>query len=43
VGQGAGRPTCMPGRGVPVALYDNLLKRPYLEYPDGQREYDIDE
>ena len=30
-------------RGVPVALYDDVLKRPYLEYPDGRREYDFDE
>ena len=30
-------------RGVPVALYDDLLKRPYLEYPDGRRVYDINE
>ena len=30
-------------RGVPVALYDDLLKRPYLKYPDGRREYDIGE
>jgi len=25
--------------GVPVALYDKIRKRPYLEYPDGKREY----
>jgi len=25
----------------PVALYDDLQKRPYLEYPDGRRVYDI--
>jgi addiction module RelB/DinJ family antitoxin len=30
-------------RGVPVALYDVEKKKPYLEYPDGRREYDIDE
>jgi len=30
-------------RGVPVALYDDLLNRPYMEYPNGQRAYDIDE
>jgi len=30
-------------RGVPVALYDDMLKRPYMEYPDGRRVYDIDD
>ena len=25
--------------GFPVALYDKVKKRPYLEYPDGRREY----
>ena len=30
-------------RGVPVALYDDQQKRPYLEYPDGRREYALDE
>ena len=28
--------------GSPVALYDDLQNRPYLEYPDGRRVYNID-
>ena len=28
--------------GSPVALYDNLQNRPFLEYPDGRRVYDIE-
>lgn len=28
--------------GAPVALYDDLQNRPFLEYPDGRRVYDID-
>ncbi|MCL2760135.1 MAG: type II toxin-antitoxin system RelB/DinJ family antitoxin [Desulfuromonadales bacterium] len=28
--------------GLPVALYDDLQNRPFLEYPDGRRIYDID-
>ncbi len=32
----------MKADNTPVALYDDELKRPYLEYPDGRREYDID-
>ena len=28
--------------GSPVALYDDLQNRPYLEYLDGRRVYDID-
>ena len=28
--------------GMPVALYDDLQNRPYLEYPDGRRVYDIE-
>ena len=28
--------------GSPVALYDDLQKRPFLEYPDGRRVYDLD-
>ena len=28
-------------RGIPVALYDDLLQRPYIEYPDGQKVYEI--
>jgi len=28
--------------GLPVARYDDLQSRPYLEYPDGKRVYDID-
>ena len=31
----------MRDSGAPVALYDDQLKRPYLEYPDGKREYDL--
>jgi hypothetical protein len=27
-------------RGLPIAKYDVLKKAPYLEYPDGRREYD---
>ena len=26
-------------KGLPVARYDDNLKKPYLEYPDGRREY----
>ena len=26
--------------GFPIALYDAERKRPYLEYPDGRREYE---
>jgi len=25
--------------GIPVAMYDGEIKRAYLEYPDGTREY----
>ena len=28
--------------GSPVALYDDLQNRPFLEYPDGRRVYDIE-
>ena len=28
--------------GSPVALYDDMQNRPYLEYADGRRAYDID-
>ena len=28
-------------RGNPVALYDAELKKAYLEYPDGRRDYDF--
>ena len=28
--------------GLPVALYDDLQNRPFLEYPDGRRVFDID-
>ena len=28
--------------GTPVALYDDLKKCPFLEYPDGRRVYDLD-
>ena len=30
-------------RGVPVALYDNQQKRPYMQYPDGRQVFEIDE
>ena len=26
-------------KGIPIARYDNDLKKAYLEYPDGRREY----
>ena len=28
-------------RGVPVALFDDQQKRPYLEHADGRREYEL--
>jgi addiction module RelB/DinJ family antitoxin len=28
--------------GSPVALYDDLQNRPFLEYPDGRRVYDLE-
>ncbi|MCL1816602.1 MAG: type II toxin-antitoxin system RelB/DinJ family antitoxin [Clostridiales bacterium] len=28
--------------GAPIALYDAIQKRPYLEYPNGTKEYDIE-
>ena len=28
--------------GFPIALYDDKQKRPYLEYPDGSRVYEIE-
>jgi DNA-damage-inducible protein J len=28
--------------GVPIALYDKESNRPYLEYADGRRVYEID-
>jgi len=28
--------------GSPVALFDDLQNRPFLEYPDGRRVYDLD-
>jgi DNA-damage-inducible protein J len=27
--------------GLPVALYDSIRKCPYLEYPDGRKEYNL--
>ena len=30
-------------RGTPIALYDDLLKRPYMEHPNGRKVYEIDE
>ena len=26
-------------KGLPIARFDKKLKKPYLEYPDGTREY----
>lgn len=26
-------------KGLPIAKYDIKTKRPYLEYPDGRKEY----
>ncbi len=26
-------------KGLPVAKFDNEKKKPYIEYPDGRREY----
>jgi len=34
--------TAVKSSGSPVALYDDLQNRPYLEYPDGRRVYDIE-
>ena len=34
--------SALKSSGSPVALYDDLQKRPFLEYPDGRRVYDID-
>jgi addiction module RelB/DinJ family antitoxin len=28
--------------GAPVALFDDVQNRPYLEYPDGRRVYELD-
>lgn len=28
--------------GAPVARYDDIRKRPYLEYPDGRKVYEFD-
>lgn len=28
-------------KGLPIALYDSELKKPYFEYPDGRRDYDF--
>jgi DNA-damage-inducible protein J len=30
-------------KGQPVALYDAKRKRPYLEYPDGRKEYEFND
>jgi DNA-damage-inducible protein J len=27
--------------GIPIALFDDVQNRPYLEYPDGRREYEL--
>jgi DNA-damage-inducible protein J len=29
-------------RGVPIALFDSEQNRPYLEYADGRRAYELD-
>ena len=29
--------------GKPIARYDAAKKRPYLEYPDGHKEYNLEE
>lgn len=29
-------------RGLPIARYDTEKKEPYLEYPDGRREYGLE-
>jgi DNA-damage-inducible protein J len=29
-------------RGVPIALFDSEQNRPYLEYADGRKEYELD-
>ena len=34
--------SALKAAGIPVAMYDELLKRPYLEYPDGRRVYDFE-
>ena len=28
--------------GAPIALFDDAQNRPYLEYPDGRRVYELD-
>ena len=28
--------------GNPIALFDDVLRRPYLEYPGGRRVYELD-
>jgi len=28
-------------KGLPVAIYDSIRKCPYLEYPDGRKEYNF--
>ncbi|MDR1118632.1 MAG: type II toxin-antitoxin system RelB/DinJ family antitoxin [Bifidobacteriaceae bacterium] len=33
--------TALEAVGAPVALYDRELKRPYLLYPDGRKDYDL--
>lgn len=29
--------------GLPVSRYDHDKKKPYIEYPDGRRIYDVDQ
>jgi len=33
--------SALKSSGSPVALYDDVQKRPFLEYPDGRKVYDI--
>jgi len=30
-------------KGKPVARFDDVMKKPYLQYPDGHREYNLEE
>ncbi len=29
-------------KGVPIARYDKEQRKPYLEYPDGRKEYAVE-
>jgi addiction module RelB/DinJ family antitoxin len=33
----------LQAKGVPIARYDVELQRPYLEYPDGRKEYTLED